>query len=305
MSDRHPLVSVIIPVLNDAGRLQICLQALAQQTYPQDCFEVIVVDNGSEPGQAIAPVVAHFSNVTAAVEDFPSSFAARNRGILLAKGEVIAFTDADCIPAADWLEQGVQMLLQTPNCGLVAGRVDVFFKHPDRATPVELYERITAFPQQDLIERQHYAATANVFTFKQVIDRVGGFEADLKSSGDIEWGQRIATFGYRQVYADSACIAHPARDSFAQLFKRTVRLAGGIYDLYCRNRSLFEQNLIYFKTLFENLVPPVNFVLMVSRHAELSSIWQKFQVSLVMCFVRYVSAGELIRLKLGGESTRD
>jgi glycosyltransferase involved in cell wall biosynthesis len=305
MSDRYPFVSIIIPVLNDAKRLQICLQAIAQQTYPQDCFEVIVIDNGSDPSQTIAPVVANYPNVTAAAEDFPSSFAARNRGLELANGAVIAFTDADCIPARDWLEQGVQTLLQTPNCGLVAGRVEVFFKQSDRATPVELYERITAFPQQELIERHHYAATANVFTYKQVIDRVGGFEATLKSSGDIEWGQRIAALGYAQVYAASACIAHPARDSYAQLFKRTVRLAGGLYDLYCRNRSHFEQNLIYFKTLFENLVPPVNFVLMVFRHAELSSVWQKSQVALVMFFVRYVSAGELIRLKLGGESTRD
>ena len=266
MSDRHPFVSVIIPVFNDAKRLQICLQAIVQQTYPQDCFEVIVIDNGSDPNQAIAPVVNCFSNVTAAAENFPSSFAARNRGLQLAKGEVIAFTDADCIPAHDWLEQGVQTLLRTPNCGLVAGRVEVFFKQPDRATPVELYERITAFPQQELIERYHYAATANVFTYKQVIDRVGGFEANLKSSGDIEWGQRIAAFGYTQVYAESACIAHPARDSFAQLFKRTVRLTGGLYDLYCHNRSIFERNLIYFKTLLANLVPPINFALKVSRH---------------------------------------
>ncbi|MBW4517913.1 MAG: glycosyltransferase [Timaviella obliquedivisa GSE-PSE-MK23-08B] len=305
MSDRHPFVSVVIPVLNDAKRLQVCLQALAQQTYPQTCFEIIVVDNGSEPSEAIAPIVAAFAGITVATEEFPSSFAARNRGITLAKGEVIAFTDADCIPAVDWLEQGVGTLLQTANCGLVAGCVEVFFKNPDRATPVELYERITAFPQQKLIEKYHYGATANVFTFKQVIDRVGDFNADLKSSGDIEWGQRVAAFGYTQVYAKSACIAHPARDSFTQLFKRTVRLTGGIYDLYCRNRSLFAQNWIYFKTLIENLVPPINFVLMVSRHVELRSVWQKIQVALVMFFVRYVSAGELIRLKLGGVSTRD
>ena len=198
------------------------------------------------------------------------------------------------------------MLLQTPNCGLVAGRVEVFFKDPDRSTPVELYERITAFPQQALIEQQHYAATANVFTFKRVVDRVGLFNPLLKSSGDIEWGQRLASFGYTQVYADAAWVAHPARDSFDQLFKRTIRLAGGLYDLYqSKGVSLLQQNRVYFKTLLENLVPPVNFVLMVSRHAELQSLWQKVQVALVMVFVRYVSAGELIRLKLGGVSTRD
>jgi glycosyltransferase involved in cell wall biosynthesis len=301
-----PLVSVIIPVLNDAQRLRLCLKALTQQTYPSSRFEVIVVDNGSDPNQSIAEVVSDFDNIMTASESFPSSFAARNQGLSLAQGTVIAFTDADCLPAIDWLEQGVKALLQTPNCGLVAGRVEVFFQHPDRGTPVELYERITAFPQRELVERHHYAATANVFTFKQVVDRVGAFNPMLKSSGDIEWGQRIATFGYTQVYTDSAWIAHPARYSFDQLLKRTIRLAGGLYDLsQHKGGSELQHNWDYLKLLIENLIPPVNFVLMLARHAELQTTWQKMQVALVLVLVRYVSACELIRLKLGGVSTRD
>lgn len=301
-----PFVSVIIPVLNDAKRLRLCLQALAQQSYPRSCYEVIVVDNGSDAAENIAGVVAQFEGAIVAEESYPSSFAARNKGITLAKGEVIAFTDADCLPAADWLEQGVNKLLSVPNCGMVGGRVDIFCRDPDQATPVELYESITAFPQQNLVERQHYAATANVFTFKRVIQQVGGFEAHLKSSGDIEWGQRIAAAGYPLAYADEARVAHPARYSWSQLFKRTVRLAGGLYDLYHQEcYSLLDRNRIYALKLVESLVPPVNFVINVFVNSPLQGIKQKVQVSAVMFFVRYVSAGEMIRLKLGGTSTRD
>ena len=301
-----PFVSVIIPVLNDAKRLRLCLQALEQQTYPKSSYEIIVVDNGSDATENIAEVVAQFSQAIAAYEAYPSSFAARNTGISLAKGEVIAFTDADCLPAIDWMEQGVSKLLSVPHCGMVGGRVDIFFKDATQATPVELYESITAFPQQDLVERHRYAATANVFTFKRVIEQVGGFEADLKSSGDIEWGQRIAAAGYSVVYADAAKVAHPARDSWTQLFKRTVRLAGGIYDLYHREcYSLLDRNKMYALKLIESLLPPVNFVINVFLNSPLRGIKQKFQVSVVMVFVRYVSAGEMIRLKLGGTSTRD
>lgn len=301
-----PFVSVIIPVLNDAKRLQLCLQVLSQQTYPQHCYEIIVVDNGSDAAENIEAVVAQFDQAIVADESYPSSFAARNTGIALAKGEVIAFTDADCLPAVDWLEKGVSKLLSVPNCGMVGGRVDIFFRDPNQTTPVELYESITAFPQQDLVERQYYAATANVFTFKQVIEQVGGFEANLKSSGDIEWGQRIAAAGYSLAYADEARVAHPARYSWTQLFKRTVRLAGGLYDLYHRDRySLFDRNRIYLLKLLESLVPPVNFVMRVFLNSPLQGLKQKVQVSAVMVFVRYVSAGELIRLKLGGVSTRD
>lgn len=301
-----PFVSVIIPVLNDAKRLRLCLQALAQQTYPRSCYEVIVVDNGSDAAENIAGVVAQFEGAIVAEESYPSSFAARNKGITLAKGEVITFTDADCLPAADWLEQGVNKLLSVPNCGMVGGRVDIFYRDPDQATPVELYESITAFPQQNMVERQHYAATANVFTFKRVIEQVGGFEAHLKSSGDIEWGQRIAAAGYPLAYADEARVAHPARYSWGQLFKRTVRLAGGLYDLYHQEcYSLFDRNRIYALKLIENLVPPVNFVINVFINSPLQGMKQKIQVAAVMFFVRYVSAGEMIRLKLGGTSTRD
>lgn len=306
MHTHLPFVSVIIPVLNDAKRLRLCLQALAQQTYPSSCYEVIVVDNGSDVAENIAGVVAQFAGAIVAEESYPSSFAARNKGITLARGEVIAFTDADCLPAADWLEQGVNKLLAVPNCGMVGGRVDIFCRDPDQATPVELYESITAFPQQNLVERQHYAATANVLTFKRVIQQVGGFEAHLKSSGDIEWGQRIAAAGYPLAYADEARVAHPARYSWGQLFKRTVRLAGGLYDLYHQEcYSLLDRNRIYALKLVESLVPPVNFVINVFVNSPLQGIKQKIQVSAVMFFVRYVSAGELIRLKLGGVSTRD
>lgn len=302
----QPFVSVIIPVLNDAKRLRLCLQALAQQTYPPHCYQVIVVDNGSDAGENPEAVVAQFDRALLSYENYPSSFAARNQGIALARGEVIAFTDADCIPAVDWLEQGVAKLLSVPNCGMVGGRVDIFCRDPHRATPVELYERLTAFPQQHLVERHRYAATANVFTFRRVIDQVGNFAANLKSSGDIEWGQRIAAAGYVLLYADAARVSHPARYSWAQLFKRTVRLAGGIYDLSQREcYPWVDRNRIYTLRLIESLVPPVNFVINVFLHAPLQGIKQKLQVSAVMVFVRYVSAAEMIRLKLGGTSARD
>lgn len=303
---RYPFVSVIIPVLNDAKRLRLCLQALEQQTYPKSNYEIVVVDNGSDASENIAAVVAQFGQAIVTTELTPGSYAARNRGISLAQGDVIAFTDADCIPANDWLVQGVKHLLNRPDCGFIAGRVEIFFSNSQRATPVELYEKITAFPQEYLLKQHHYAAAANIFTFRTVIEQVGIFDAGLKSNGDVEWCQRVFAHGYQPDYADSVCVNHPARSSFQQLYKRTRRLAGGIYDLYHREcYSLFDRNKMYALKLFESLLPPVNFVINVFLNSPLQGIKQKLQVSAVMVFVRYVSAGEMIRLKLGGTSIRD
>ncbi|NJP21005.1 MAG: hypothetical protein HC763_20690 [Hydrococcus sp. CRU_1_1] len=135
---------------------------------------------------------------------------------------------------------------------------------------------------------------------------MGNFDPHLKSSGDIEWGQRVAKFGYQQVYVDEICVAHPARSSFAQLFKRTVRLAGGMYDLYDKQSSSWlERNKMYVRELVKNLVPPVNFWLKILFKSNLKNLNQKLQVCWVMFLVRYISAGETLRLKLGGSSTRD
>src|SRR5262245_5241730 len=132
-------VSVIIPVYNDIARLAVCLDALAQQSYPADRLEIIVVDNGSTPPVAQA-LAQQYPRVTFAHEPTPGSYAARNRGIQLATGTVIAFTDSDCIPSPDWIESGAAALSGTPHCGLAAGRIDMFYVNPERPSAVELYE---------------------------------------------------------------------------------------------------------------------------------------------------------------------
>jgi len=299
-------VSVIIPVLNDATRLRVCLQVLENQTYPKCCYEVIVVDNGSDAAETITDLVKQFGQVTIADEMTPSSYAARNKGIALAKGDIIAFTDSDCIPAADWIEQGVRQLQQTENCGLVAGKIELFYKDPEQPTPIELYEQITAFPQQKLLQEKHFGATGSLFTFKQVIEDVGLFNANLKSNGDLEWGQRVFSRNYQQVYAEDVRVQHPARYSFKQLYTRTVRLAGGSYDLQrSRSQSKLKNNLVFGVSLVKSLVPPLNFVFNTFLNPKIKGVKNKLDVSRVMFFVRYVSAWELLRLRLGKPSSRE
>jgi glycosyltransferase involved in cell wall biosynthesis len=300
-----PFLSVIIPVFNDGVRLAQCLAALAKQTYGRSHFEVIVVDNGSADFVAIQTVVAPYNNAILTTEATPGSYAARNRGLTLAKGEVIAFTDADCIPAADWLEQGVHCLTSTHQAGLVAGHIQIFFKSPDHPTMVELYDSLRALPQREFVEIHHYGATANVFTYRRVIEAVGPFNPQLKSSGDAEWGQRVHARGYRQVYGEQAIVYHPARLSLADLYRRTRRLAGGHYDIEIkRAASPWQRQLVFWRALGANLTPPVHFAIATWRDNRLKGWGQKLQVALVMVLVRYISAWEVLRLQLGGVSSR-
>src|SRR5262245_50422661 len=119
MSAPQPFISVIIPVYNDTERLRTCLTALADQTYPRDRYEVIVVDNGS----TIPPrsLVESFPGFVFAEESKPGSYAARNRGLQIARGDVLAFTDSDCIPDRHWLAAGERELAMHPQNGFVGG----------------------------------------------------------------------------------------------------------------------------------------------------------------------------------------
>src|SRR5688572_5665963 len=101
-----PVVSVIIAVWNSPCQIRQCLAALERQTLPRDQFEILVVDNGSTDDTA---AVAHaVPGVTVIEEARPGSYAARNRGLVAARGEYVAFTDADCLPAPDWLEAALR-----------------------------------------------------------------------------------------------------------------------------------------------------------------------------------------------------
>jgi glycosyltransferase involved in cell wall biosynthesis len=296
-----PFVSVIIPIFNDPERLKLCLQALENQTYPRDLYEVIVVDNGSD--EPVEPIVAAFSQARAAYECIPSSYAARNKGISLARGEVLAFTDSDCIPALDWIEKGVFKLLDTSNCGLAGGDIKLFVQNPTHPTMAELYEQVTAFAQEkDIIER-HYSATANLFTFRHVIEKVGTFNAStFKSTGDAEWGHRVFRQGYKLVYAAEACVAHPSRRSLFEIHKRATRIAGGVYDGRPKNQRSF---LGVDRDLLKGLLPPIRTTIQVISDARLKGARQKAQAAFVVYFVKYSMALERFRLNLGGRSKRE
>ena len=303
-------VSVIIPVYNDLARVKICLEALEKQTYPQNLYEVIVVDNASDEYPAIKDVVCQFNQAIAAYESRPGSYAARNKGISLAKGDIIAFTDADCIPAKNWIEKGVANLLSVPNCGLVAGKIEYFFKKPNKPTAVELYDSLIGIAPKRFIAL-NYGATANLFTFKSVIDKVGDFDDTLKSSGDSEWGKRVFSFGYQQIYADDTCVSHPARASYPQVCKQMRRITGGWHDM--RKREGYYSGLKLLKDIVTlDLKPPVKtiFRLLVGQQifpwaeGRAKGIMQRIEFLYVIWFVRFVVIGERIRLFFGGESKR-
>jgi len=288
-SSSNPFVSVIIPVCDDLRRLKICLEALENQTYPTHSYEVLVVNNNT--AKDIEPDIVSFNHVRVICERRRGSYAARNKGILNARGTVLAFTDSDCIPREDWIEKGVKNLLSRHNMGLVAGRIDIIVADPDKPTAIEIYEKITAFQQKFYIEHSKFGATANLFTFKNIVEDVGNFDDSLMSSGDVEWCNRVFAAGHTQMYADDTCILHPARKTFSEKFRKSVRIIKGKHALGLLDCSS--------RTFMKRLIWPVmeaGDILSKGKHsAHLKGKKQKLKFIVALFFDSYVWAfGSLV-----------
>lgn len=226
----RPVVSVIIPVFQDTERLKTCLHALSKQTYPRGKFEVIVVDN--EPSAEVEKLLQAHKNTRYATELRRGANFARNRGVDLACGEIIAFTDSDCIPDANWLENGVAHLQGNPKCGLVGGRIRMVPQNEARPRHVELYDCALYLDQHKHVVHQRFAATANAFIPKKVLQEVGKISEHMFPSEDEELGQRIHTAGFALTYAPDTCVSHPALQTFGQLWRRTMRNMRGKVQYY-------------------------------------------------------------------------
>lgn len=222
-----PGISVIVPVLNGEEVIGNCLEACLSQDLDRERYEVIVVDNGST--DKTRDIVGSFSGrgVVLTEEKKPSSYAARNKGIEKASGELLAFTDADCVPSKQWLSSHLDCI--NNGSKLSGGAVNVVQADPKSAT--ETYDRISHLNQRIYVERQNFAATANLVVNREVFDEVGTFDEDLVSSGDMEFGQR-ASKSFDITYCEDAVVDHPARKGLRNLWRKNYRLGQGAAQLY-------------------------------------------------------------------------
>lgn len=215
-----PRVSVVIPHYNDLAGLTRCLASLDAQTMPHDEFEVIVADNASPlPRDAIEATITGRAKLVFVAEK--GAGPARNGGVAVATGEILAFIDADCVAMPGWLEAGVAGL---NDYDFIGGHVAVSVGDPARMTGAEAFESVFAFDFRSYILDKGFTGSGNMFVWRRVFDQVGGFRPAV--SEDTEWSHRATGMGFRLGYVPEAEIAHPARKDWGELsgkWRRVVR----------------------------------------------------------------------------------
>ena len=294
---KNHFISVIIPVYNDSRNLSNCLEALGKQTLSKSMYEIVVVDNGSS--QDISEVVRAYPGINLCHEYKEGSYSARNKGILNSRGDIIAFTDSDCIPKDTWLEKGLSAVVSKDSLGFIGGRVNYFARDENNMTSAELWEILNQYDQEECINIMNFGLTANLFTRRSVMDEVGLFNSDLKSAGDYEWGNRVYEKGLNIYYENEVVVSHPARRTLSELSRKVRRLVGGRFD----TRSINKDEVVKQVNILKPFAALFDF-LKNKKSSSFNYVNYLLKFIFIYLFVKTTAAYELLRLMLGGDPKR-
>lgn len=204
-----PVISVVIPTYQRPERIRRTLLDFDRVVFPRANYELIVVDDGSEPPLEAAALAAP-AGVSLTVLRVPhgGSGAARNAGVERARGELIAFLADDCEPDRDWLQALATAHSQYPDCALGGGIVHGL-PHAACSTTADLLiqymrSRANANPMQaTFFTPNNLAVPAAGFR------AVGGFDRQFNPAGeDRDFCARWVESGRRMVSVDSARVLH-------------------------------------------------------------------------------------------------
>lgn len=210
----QPSVSVVVPVHNGGATIAACIESLLAQTIGP---EIIVVDNNSTDGTP--DIVSRYPVTLLHEGDIQTSYAARNRGIVQARGEIVAMTDADCVAQPDWLEKLIEPFANA-DVGAVLG---VIADSPPQSVIEEFTGLVQPFAHPDRSGLKSLI-TANVAIRRSAFESIGLFDESLPTGGDVDFGWRLQLqTRLKVVDAPSAIVLHRHRDSLSDVFSQFRR----------------------------------------------------------------------------------
>jgi len=227
-----PLVSIIVPVYNGQKTIAKCIESLLKAEYPRK--EIIIIDNGST--DATLKIVSRYP-VKLIIEKRRGAYIARNTGIAHARGEIILFTDADCIVDKNWIKCIVRNYRDERIWG-VGGSILPYTRPHAPYTPRTLIEKYSisshffAFPVGKTINKVielsrkpgvlHSGCfyTANASFRKEALMKVGNFDESFFSGGDIDICYRILNKGGKLIFDPDAKVYHIPRDNILSLIRQ-------------------------------------------------------------------------------------
>jgi GT2 family glycosyltransferase len=226
-----PGISLIIPTYNRPDRLSECLEALC--ALKPASFEVLIVDDGSVP--PVESVVTRFAGrlpVRYFRQDNAGPASARNTGAAQARGRILVFTDDDCRPEADWLNELTAAVEAAPDA-LVGGRTRNALTgniHSEASQDLVsfLYDHALAAP-----EGFDFFTSNNMACLKSAFVALGGFDETfpLAAGEDRDFGLRWKRSGGRLIYVETAVMDHYHALSWRKFWRQQSNYGRGARHL--------------------------------------------------------------------------
>lgn len=245
INDSKPYISIIVPTLNEEKNLPRLLRSFIDLKYPKEKYEVLIIDGGSsdQTGEIARKFGAKVFN-----NPFRLRGAGCQIGVEKARGEYIAFTDADCRVPEDWLlrlikgirgdkemkiwrERGKEKKRQ--KIGAAGGPNRTPTDDADFAKAAGEVLELLSKPgsrygyQGDKVTEIYHNSGCNVLYRKEAIIKAGGYDPDLITCEDEELDFRIRKAGYKLLYSPLVSVDHYRRASYFSFFKQAYRYGAG------------------------------------------------------------------------------
>jgi glycosyltransferase involved in cell wall biosynthesis len=291
-------ISAIVPVYQDKDGLTDTINSLIAQDFPQEQYEIIIADNNSRDGtkQLAAEFQKKYPGLIKVVhqDQFQSSYATRNAGVKIARGEICCFIDADMTAGRDYLKRIYSYFSQN-DVDYLGCNIRITGTHKSF---IEKFNHLFAFPMQKYLEEGHFAVTACLSVKKSIFKTVGMFDYRLESGGDQEFGHRVWRSAFKQSYCHDIILYHPPRTSILSLVKKELRKTRGKIQMAHFYPARYQHHVENFFRISSYLPPKISTVKKRGHEKgiELSYI-ECFLLSLLHSFIRYARLLEIIRQK--------
>lgn len=215
-------ISVVIPHYNDPN-INECLKFLLNQDYPKDFYEILIIDNASTEFY-LEEELHHSKNCRIMQQYKRGSYASRNIGIHHAEGDIIAFTDSDCVPDVHWLSN-INQEFQNSEDDIVAVQGKSFSTENNVVAQAihEMYN--DTFERYVLLQNESCLGldTRNCAIIKNVFEKIGVFNEDMLFWGDSELGKRINEHGWKIKYSPMMNIIHHDIEELDVFMKKRIK----------------------------------------------------------------------------------
>jgi len=266
--EKYLSVTVAVCTRDRTPDLDLCLSALKKLDYPN--LDLLVVDNAPTSSETQDLVTSKYPEVRYCCEPRPGLDWARNRAILEAQGEIVAYTDDDVIVDPGWVKALVAVFAENPEVMAVTGLVVPYELETESQVLFEEYggfgrgfdiKWYRSYPDSRLPHylagTGQYGTGANMAFRRCIFDKIGYFDPALdvgtvtNGGGDLEMYFRIVKEGYTLVYEPKATIRHRHRRTYEKLRSQIANNSIGLLSYCIRSTKAYpEERLPFLIVLF-------------------------------------------------------